>query len=147
VGVYDPTLTETIAKVLGSLGGKAAFVVHGHGGLDELTTSGRNLMSHLHNGQVNTFEFDARKLGLRPAKAEQLTGGDPPQNATILRNLLNCQDDSPRRDVVLLNSAAALAAEDGDLAAGLVEAEASLRSGAALEKLDALISFSQKVSA
>jgi anthranilate phosphoribosyltransferase len=147
VGVYDPALTEIIAKVLGSLGGKAAFVVHGHGGLDELTTSGRNLMSHLHHGKVNTFEFDARKLDLRPAKAEQLLGGDPAQNAIILRNLLNGQDDSPRRDVVLLNSAAALAAEDGDLAAGLIEAETSLRSGAALEKLDALISFSQKVQA
>ena len=146
VGVYDPALTETMAKVLGSLGGKAAFVVHGHGGLDELTTSGRNLMSHLHNGKVNTFEFDARKLDLRPAKAEQLVGGDPAHNAAMLRNLLNGRDDSPRRDVVLLNSAAALAAEDGDLAAGLVEAETSLRSGAALEKLDALISFSQKVA-
>jgi anthranilate phosphoribosyltransferase len=147
VGVYDPKLTETIARVLGSLGGKAAFVVHGHGGLDELTTSGRNLMSHLHDGKVNTFEFDPRKLDLRPAGAEYLAGGNPAQNAAILRSLLSCQDDSPRRDVVLLNSAAALATEDGDLERGLIEAETSLRSGAALEKLDALISFSQKVAA
>ena len=147
LGVYDPALTETIARVLGSLGGKAAFVVHGHGGLDELTTSGPNLVSHLHDGQVNTFEFDARHLNLRPASAELLLGGGPAENAAILRRLLSNQDDSPRRDVVLLNSAAALAADDGDLARGLVEAQTSLRSGAALEKLEALISFSQKVAA
>jgi anthranilate phosphoribosyltransferase len=146
VGVYDASLTETIAKVLGSLGGKAAFVVYGHGGLDELTTSGRNLMSHLHNGKVNTFEFDARKLNLRPARPEHLSGGDPAQNALILRDVLSGKDDSPRRDVVLLNSAAALAAEDGDLEAGLALAEKSLSSGAALNKLEELIEISQKVA-
>ena len=146
VGVYDPSLTETIAKVLGSLGGKAAYVVHGHGGLDELTTDGRNLMSHLHDGKVNTFEFDARKLGLRPAKSEHINGGEPAENATILRDILSGKDDSPRRDVVLLNSAAALAADDGDLAAGLALAETSLQSGAAAAKLETLIEYSQKVA-
>ena len=144
MGVYDPDLTEPVARVLGSLGTQAAFVVYGHGGLDELTTSGCNLVSHLHAGQVTSFELDASQLGLRPAGAEYLRGGDPAENAIILRNLLTGQDDSPRRDVVLLNSAAALAAEDGDLAAGLTRAEESLRSGAALQCLEALIDFSQK---
>jgi len=147
VGVYDPALTETVARVLGSLGGKAAYVVHGHGGLDELTTSGDNLVSHLHDGQVNTFQLDARKLGLRAVKAGQLVGGDPAHNAGMLRSLLDGSDDSPRRDVVLLNSAAALAAENGDLAAGLVEAEKSLSSGAALTKLEELVRFSQEAAA
>ena len=146
VGVYDPSLTETIAKVLGSLGGQAAYVVHGHGGLDELTTDGRNLMSYLHDGIVDTFEFDARKLGLRPAKTEYIKGGEPLENADILRDILSGKDESPRRDVVLLNSAAALATENGDLAAGLALAEKSLTSGAALNKLESLIEYSQKVS-
>jgi anthranilate phosphoribosyltransferase len=148
VGVYDPALTAPLARVLGSLGGKAAFVVYGAGGLDELTTNGENQVSHLkNNGEVYSFSLNARSLGLRPASAEDLTGGDPAENAIILRDLLSGKDDSPRRDVVLLNSAAALAAEDGDLAAGLALAEESLRSGAALERLDALVAFSQKQAA
>ena len=147
VGVYDPALTEPLAKVLASLGGKAAFVVHGYGGLDELTTSGKNQISHLSGGEVKTYDLDAAALGLRPAASSDLNGGDPAENAVILRNLLSGKDSSPRRDVVLLNSAAALAAEDGDLQAGLALAEESLRSGAALERLEALIALSQQQAA
>jgi anthranilate phosphoribosyltransferase len=146
IGVYEPALTRTMAEVLGSLGGKAAFVVHGYGGLDELTTSGPNLVSHLSHGQVSTYELDAVDLGLRRASGEDLQGGDPAENAVMLRALLACQDDSPRRDVVLLNSAAALATEDGDIPTALEVARQSLESGAALQKLDALISLSQKIS-
>src|SRR5512133_2405231 len=109
LGVYDASLTEPIAEVLGTLGVRAAFVVHGHGGLDELTTNGPNRVSHLYNGQVKTSEFDAADLGLRPASVDDLRGGDPAQNATMLRALLACEDHSPRCDVVLRNSAAALA--------------------------------------
>ena len=146
LGVYDPALTEPLAKVLESLGGRAAFVVHGDGGLDELTTSGVNRVSHLKDGTVSTYELKAVDLGLRPASAEDLRGGDPDENAAIMRKLLSCQDDSPRRDVVLLNSAAALATEDGDFATALVVARRSLESGAAVEKLDALISVSHKLT-
>ncbi|HEX9018467.1 MAG TPA: anthranilate phosphoribosyltransferase, partial [Anaerolineaceae bacterium] len=64
IGVYDPALTHPLAEVLGSLGGRAAFVVHGYGGLDELTTNGPNRVSHLCGGQVSTFQFDAAELGL-----------------------------------------------------------------------------------
>ncbi len=146
IGVYDPELTQTMAEVLGSLGGRAAFVVHGNGGLDELTTNGPNRVSHLHDGKVNTYEFDAADLGLRPAGPEDLHGGDPAQNARMLRALLACQDDSPRRDVVLLNSAAALATETGDFTAALAAARQSLESGAALEKLETLAAFSQQIA-
>src|SRR5512133_3462265 len=146
IGVYDPALTEPLAEVLGTLGGRAAFVVHGYGGLDELTTSGPNRVSHLKDGQVSTFEMDAADLGLRPASAEDLHGGDPDENAAIMRALLSGQDRSPRRDVVLLNSAAALATETGDFPAALVEANRSLESGAALAKLEALVSFSQSIT-
>jgi anthranilate phosphoribosyltransferase len=146
IGVYDPALTELLAEVLASLGGQAAFVVHGHGGLDELTTSGPNRVSHLHNGQVSTYNLDASDFGLRPAAPDDLIGGDPVENAAMLRALLCGDDKSPRRDVVLLNSAAALATETGDFAAGLDAARQSLDSGAALSMLDTLAAFSQQFS-
>ncbi len=131
IGVYDPALTQPLAEVLGSLGGQAAFVVHGYGGLDELTTSGPNRVSHLSDGKVTTYELDALTLGLRPAAADDLRGGDPAENAVMMRALLSGQDRTPRRDVVLLNSAAALATETGDFPSALVEARAALESGAA----------------
>jgi anthranilate phosphoribosyltransferase len=146
IGVYDPALTEPLAHVLGELGGRAAFVVHGFGGVDELTTAGPNRVSHLRAGQVTTFELDAVSLGLRPSQKEDLEGGLPEENAAMLRALLSGKDTSPRRDVVLLNSAAALALEDGDFPAALTAAEASLKSGAALDKLERLAEFSQKVA-
>jgi anthranilate phosphoribosyltransferase len=146
IGVYDPALTQMLAEVLGSLGGRAAFVVHGYGGLDELTTSGPNRVSHLLDGKVNTYELDPANLGLRPASRDDLQGGDPELNASMLRALLCGEDTTPRRDVVLLNSAAALATEHGDFAAALEAATRSLESGAALQKLESLVAFSQKFS-
>jgi anthranilate phosphoribosyltransferase len=143
IGVYDPELTEPLAKVLGELGGRAAFVVHGYGGVDEMTTSGPNRVSHLQNGEVRTYELDPGSLGLRPTTVDLLRGGDAEQNAAMLRDLLEGKDRSPRRDVVLLNAAIALAAGSGDFAAALQEAEQSLESGAALAKLEAMVAFSQ----
>ena len=144
IGVYDANLTQPMAEVLSSLGGKAAYVVHGFGGLDELTTSGSNLVSHLKDGKVDTFTMDAADLGLRRTSINDLRGGDPAENAVILRKILTGEDRSPRRDVVLLNSAAALATDDGDFFSALKDARQSLDSGAALAKLDQLASFSQK---
>ena len=146
IGVYDPVLTEPLARVLGSLGGKAAFVVHGYGGLDELTTAGKNVVSHLKVGKVRTYELDPQSLGLRRAHKEDFLGGNPAENAKILRDIISGKDTSSRRDVVLLNAAAALAAESGDLDAGLAEAERSIDSQSALSKLDTLIAFSQQAA-
>ena len=143
IGVYQPALTEPLAEVLGALGGRAALVVHGYGGLDELTTGGPNRVSHLRDGRVTTYELDARDLGLRRTTADELRGGDPVENARMLRDLLAGRDRSPRRDVILFNAAAALGVESGDLPAALAEAEVALESGAALAKLDALIALSQ----
>jgi len=147
IGVYDRTLTRPLAEVLGELGGKAAFVVHGHGGLDELTTGGPNTVSRLKDGRVETFELDASDLGLRSAAREDLGGGEPAENARMLRDLLAGRDQSPRRDVVLLNAAAALALEDGDLGRALGQARESLDSGAALRKLDQMAALSQALAA
>ncbi len=143
IGVYDPKLTQPLAEVLCDLGGKAAYVVHGHGGLDELTTAGLNQISSLRGGSVENFMLDPRDLGLREVGPEDLAGGEPTENARLLRHLLSGQDASPRRDIVLLNAAAALATQDGDFSNGLARAEESLLGGMALAKLDELIAFSQ----
>jgi len=146
LGVFDPSLTQVMAEVLRDLGGEAAFVVHGSGGLDELTTGGPNQVSHLVNGAVTTFTLDASELDLRPASKQDLAGGDPAENAAIMQKLLANSLDTPLKDVVLLNAAAALSLNSGDLAAGLKEARESLESGAALQKLEALVAHSSKLA-
>jgi anthranilate phosphoribosyltransferase len=146
IGVYDPALTEPMAQVLGELGGTAALVVHGHGGLDELTTSGPNRVSHLKDGTVRTYEFDATDLGLGRGQPNELRGGEPEQNAAMLRGVLEGSDRGGRQDVVLLNAAAALAAESGDFTVALQEAKAALDSGNALAKLDGLVALSQQLA-
>lgn len=146
IGVYDPDLTHPVAEVLRALGGTAALVVHGHGGLDELSCNGPNRVSHLRQGRVTTYELDTADLGLRPASQSELRGGDPVRNAAMLRGLLAGEDQSSRRDVVLLNAAAALATEDGDVESALVLARESLDGGAALEKLEQLTVFTQNVA-
>lgn len=152
LGVYDPSLTEVLASVLRGLGSRAAYVVHGFGGLDELTTSGPNLVSCFGvapgNGQVVTETLDPRELGFEPAPPESLRGGDPQENARLTRAVLAGEERGYRRDVVLLNAAAALVAGGvaADLKEGIARAAESIDSGAALRKLDALIAYSQSQS-
>jgi anthranilate phosphoribosyltransferase len=141
IGVYDPALTEPLARVLGELGTRAAFVIHGFGGLDELNTAGANRVSHLKDGQVRTYDLDPKTLGFDRTALEDLRGGTPTDNAAILRGLLSGQLNGARRASVLLNAAAALAAETGDFGAAMAEARASLDSGAAQQKLEALVAF------
>jgi len=136
MGVYDPALTGTLAEVLRALGSRVAYVVHGADGLDELTTTGLNRVSALRDGQVTTFEFDPASIGLPRARLDDLLGGTPEENAAILRGILDGRDRGPRRDIVLLNAAAALSLESGDWAAGLSAARQALDSGAALAALE-----------
>ncbi len=143
IGVYDPALTEPLAKVLGELGAKAAYVIHGHGGTDELNPSGPNRMSHLKDGAVRTFDLDPAELGLARAPLADLRGGTPDDNAAIMRDVLTAKVNGARRHAALLNAAAALAAESGNLSIALEEARDALDSGAALAKLNALIDYSQ----
>ena len=147
VGVYEPELTEPMARVLGNMGRKAAFVVHGYyetgAGLDELTTTGVSRISHLRDGAVETFEFDPATLGFARATLQQMQGGDAQTNAAIARDLLSGTLKGPKQDVVLLNAGAALATESGDIAAGIERARKSLESGAALDVLDRYVSLTQ----
>ena len=147
IGVYAAALTEPLARVLGELGAQAATVVHGHGGLDELVTSGPNRVSRLQaDGTVQTSELEAQELGLSSAPAAALRGGTPAENAAILRGLLDGSGNSEPKDTVLLNAAVAIATETGNLQAALEEARTSLESGAALEKLDSLSRVSRELA-
>ena len=139
MGIYDPALTETIARVLGTLGTEAAFVVHGADGLDELSTTGVNLVSRLDTGGVTTFELDPAGLGLKRANLDDMAGSTPEENAQITYNILSGEDQGPRRDIVLLNAAAALSLACNDWMAGLEEARESIQSGAALNCLQTWI--------
>ncbi len=131
VGIYDGSLTETVAQVLAVLGATAAMVVYGGDGLDELSTTGPNQVSWLKDGAVNSSIIDPESLGFRRADLSDIRGGDPQENALITTDILAGKDRSPRRDIVLLNAAAALSLECQDLAAGIEEARESLNSGAA----------------
>lgn len=146
IGVYDPALTELLAEVIGMLGAQGALVIHGDGGLDELTTGGTNRVSRLKDGRVTTYTLDAADFGLRPASVADLRGGDPAENAVMLRALLSGQDTGPRKDVVLFNTAAALTTAGTDFTEALGIARQSLESGAALQKLDALVAYSQQLA-
>ncbi|RPI23144.1 MAG: bifunctional anthranilate synthase component II/anthranilate phosphoribosyltransferase, partial [Chloroflexota bacterium] len=110
LGVYSPDLTETLASVLCGLGSRAAFVVHGSGGLDELVTTGSNRVSELRDNHVETYTLDPRHLGFPPARFSDLRGGSPQENAQITRSILDGVDRGPCRDTVVLNASAALVA-------------------------------------
>lgn len=143
MGVYAPSLTEPLANVLADLGVRAALVIHGAGGTDELNSCGPNRVSHLKDGAVRTYSLDPAELGLARAQVADLSGGTPEESATLMRGLLNGKLNGARRDAVLLNAAGALAAETGDFRAALDEAREAFDSRKALSKLDALIEFSQ----
>ena len=142
VGVYDPALTEIMASVLQSLGGKAAFVVHGAGGLDELNTLGPNKVSQYDSAGMRHYALDPLELGLPRAVLADLRGGTPEENAGILRQVLG-GEQGPRRDTVLLNAAAALVAGGlaGDMKEGLKLGGEVIDSGRATRKVDELVEF------
>ena len=143
VGTYDPRLTEPMAKVLGQMGCRAAFVVHGADGLDELSITGVSQVSHYHNGAVRNFELDPAELGLTRATLADIKGGDAAENAVITRGILSGDLHGPMRDAVLLNAGVALSTECGDFRAGIEEARTSIDSGAALRVLDAFVAKTQ----
>jgi anthranilate phosphoribosyltransferase len=130
--------------VLNQLDSKAALVIHGANGLDELNTTGANRISHLKDGVVNTYDLDPTELGLVPSTVQDLRGGTPDESAVMMRDLLGNKLNGARRDAVLLNTAAIIAAETGDFKSGLEEANESLASGNALAKMEALVEFTQQ---
>ncbi|MCF7855508.1 MAG: anthranilate phosphoribosyltransferase [Candidatus Pacebacteria bacterium] len=143
LGIFKPELTEMFAYALCELGCRRAYVVHGSDGLDEITCTGPTRVSELRDGKVRTFELSAELLLGDACSEDELRGGDPPENARILREVLEGKPGGPLQ-VTLLNAAAAIVA--GEMADriedGLVLARESIESGAALAKLQVLIDAS-----
>ncbi len=146
LGVYEPELTETIAGVLNRLGVKRAFVVHGLGGLDELSTIGPTKISRLEGGSIKTYLIRPQDFGLPQVKLEELQGGDARQNAVITREILEGKK-GPQRDIVLLNAAAAfvVCGRARDLTEGIRVAAESIETGMAAEKLKEFIKATNNV--
>jgi anthranilate phosphoribosyltransferase len=142
VGVYSPDLVETLAEVLAALGARRAFVVHGAGGIDELSPSGPNLVYEVVDGGVREREIDPLELGIARCAPEVLRGGSPAENAAAIREVF-AGGDGGRRDAILLNAAGAIAAggHAEDLREGLELAREAVESGAAAERLEVLIAF------
>ena len=142
VGVYSPDLVKTLAEVLATLGARRAFVVHGAGGIDELSPAGANLVCEVVEGGVREREIDPLELGIARCAPEELRGGSPEQNAAAIRDVF-AGGDGGRRDAILLNAAGAIAAggHAEDLREGLELARQAVESGAAAERLEALIAF------
>ncbi len=139
LGVYAPELTETHANALRSFGSVHAFVVHGNDGLDEITTTTTTRVSELVDGSVKTYTLDPTELGIPKAQPDDLTSGTPEENADTIVRLLNGERGS-KRDIVLINAAAAIVAggKADNLEEGLTLAIESIDTGKALEKLEGL---------
>src|SRR6266516_3776159 len=149
VGVYSPDLVRTIAEVLAHLGARRAYVVHGAGGIDELSPVGPNLVAEVVDGEVFERRLDPEvELGIPRCSVDDLRGGNPMKNAESIRTLF-AGEEGGRRDAVLLNAAGAIAAggHATDLREGLELARKAIDSGAATERLELLIAFSRETAA
>ena len=148
LGVYSPELTRTLAAALVQLGATRAYVVHGAGGIDELSPLGPNLVCEVENGAVREYELDPATLGVEPCDPAELRGGDPATNARALRDVLGGADGG-HRSAVLLNAAGGIAAAGHarDLREGLEVAREAIDSGAAAARLVELVAFSQEEAA
>jgi anthranilate phosphoribosyltransferase len=144
VGVFSADLVPTIAQVLAQLGAQHAFVVYGAYGIDELSPAGPNIVAEVVRGQVIERTIDPLELGIARCAPEDLRGGTPDENAAAIRRVF-AGADGGARDAVLLNAAGAIAAAGhaGDLREGLELARKTVASGAAAERLDALVAFSR----
>jgi anthranilate phosphoribosyltransferase len=144
LGVYSPELARTLADALLQLDATRAYVVHGAGGIDELSPCGANLVCEVDGGTVTEYELDPRDLGIERCDADALRGGDPAVNAAALRDVL-AGADGGHRSAVTLNAAGGIAAAGHaeSLRDGIAQARAAIDSGAAAARLDELVEFSR----
>jgi anthranilate phosphoribosyltransferase len=145
VGVYSPLLVPVIADVLAKLGARRAFVVHGAGGIDELSPAGPNLVCEVVDGDVRRREIDPLDLGVERCDPDELRGGSAEENAKKIREVFE-GGNGGRRSAIVLNAAGAIAAggHAPDLKEGVAIAREALDSGAAATRLDELVAFSQE---
>ena len=142
LGVYEPSLTEPLARVLKNLKVRGAFVVWGEDGLDEISITSRTRITELKEGKIKTYYIQPEDFGIKRASLEELRGGTKEENASILTDVLKGKK-GPRRQIVLINAGVCLAAADlaKDLKEGIKMAQDSIDSGKAKEKLEQLIAF------
>lgn len=147
LGVFDGKLTHVLAEVLVKLGREKALVVHGEDGLDEITTTTVTKVSEVKDGKVIDYVINPEDFGMAVAKPEDITGGDSKDNAKIIIDILKGAK-GPKRDLLVLNSAAALYVGNAakDLKEGIKLAEELLDSGKAYEKLKNISEYSQRSS-
>lgn len=146
IGVYSEALLKPIAKVLRNLGSKRAMVVHGADAMDEITVTGKTRVAELKEGVVKTFLLDPADYGIKQASIEDLRGGENAKdNAEIALSILKGEEEGPKRDVALINAAAAILVAEGagDLKEALELATNSIVSGNAYKKLENLSEFTQ----
>ncbi len=146
LGVFSDKLTEPMAQVLGNLGAKHAYVVHGEDGLDEITTTDKTKVTEWKNGKINTYFISPDSLNIETANKSDLSGGNAEDNAKITIDILDGQK-GPKRNIVLINAAAAIVAGDKatDLSEAINIASESIDSGAARKKLDEVKEISNKI--
>ena len=146
IGVYAAHLTELLAQVLGELGSRRALVVHGSDGLDEISISGESKITELKRGKISTYTIRPEDFGFERASLQDIQGGDALENAGIILAILN-GEAGPRRDIVLLNAAAAVLAGGlaTDLKEGIELASRSIDSRGAIEKLNLLVEFTNRI--
>jgi anthranilate phosphoribosyltransferase len=149
IGVYDPGLVPVLAEVAGRLGAERVLVVHGHPGMDEVSASGTTTVGEFDSAVgtgVRMYEITPEQVGIARGTVADTAGGDPAANALLVRAVL-AGEHGPRRDVVLMNAAAALLAAGvvPDLAEGVVRARESIDSGKALQVLDRLVATTRRL--
>jgi anthranilate phosphoribosyltransferase len=146
LGVFDENLTEMMASVLLKLGIQRAMVVHGMDGLDEISTVAKTKVTELKDGVIKSYYLDASDYGLARASSDDLKGGDGPENAEIARSIFK-GEKGPRRDIVLINAAAALYVGKAvdDLSSGIRLAEEMIDSGKAYAKLEELCDLTKSM--
>ena len=145
LGVYEMGLTDKMARVLGKLGAREAFVVCGEGTFDEISICGPTKISHLKDGEVRSFYMTPEEYGFKRAAPTAITGGGAKKNASIIRDVLDGKR-GPKQDIVVLNAAAAFVAAGlvTSLKEGIKRAIDSIDSGHAREKLDNLLDFTSQ---
>lgn len=146
VGVYDPALTELVAKAMSSLGVESGFVVSGEDYMDEFTLTGSTNVSEIKNKKVTTYKVTPEQFGFKRAALEELQGGDGRQNAKITAGILKGEVQGAKRDIVLLNAGATLYAGGmaGSIGEGIHLAEDSIDSGKAYHVLEKLVELSNQ---
>ncbi len=148
MGVYSETLVEPVVKVFRNLDYKRAMVVHGSDALDEITVTGKTTIAELKEGMTKKYYLDPTEYGIKKGKPEELKGGSLDDNANILLSILRAEEQGSKRDIALLNAAAAIVVADvaDELGQALEMARESIDSGKAMAKLEELKNTTAKLN-